>query len=317
MSCKIVVTPRSFGATSAKPMELLQQKGYELILNTTGRPLKARELIDLAAGAEALLVGIDEVNEEVINSLPGLKVISKYGVGVDNIDLAAAAKKGIPVANTPGVNTEAVADLTVGLMLSVARQIPGADLSTKKGEWKRFLGCSLHGKTVGILGTGQIGRAVAQRLPGFATELLLYDVVQDQDFAARVKGRYVSLEEILRQADFISLHLPLLPATCGLIGAKELKAMKRNAIIVNTARGGLIDEKALVKALQEKWIRGAALDAFSTEPPKEREILELPNIVLTPHIGAYTEEAVLQMGMVAAENVIAVLEGRQLQNRVN
>ncbi|GBF34273.1 D-3-phosphoglycerate dehydrogenase [Desulfocucumis palustris] len=317
MSFKIVVTPRSFGAASPRPMELLQNKGYEIVRNSLGRPLKEMELIRLAGGADALLVGIDEVTDRVVDSLPNLKVISKYGVGVDNIALGAASRRGIPVTNTPGVNTGAVADLAIGLMLSVARQISAADHSTKNGEWKRFMGSSLYGKTVGILGTGKIGRAVAKRLRGFEVELLLYDEFKDSVFAGEVGGRYADLPEIYGKADFISLHLPLMPATGGLIGEKELRAMKPDAIVVNTARGGLVDEKALVRALREKWIRGAALDAFAAEPPRDEELLGLPNIVLTPHIGAYTEEAVLMMGMQSARNVIAVLEGKQPENVVN
>lgn len=317
MSYKVVVTPRSFGATSTQPLEVLQQKGYEVVRNTLGRPLKAGELIELAAGADALLVGIDEVSGEVIRSLPGLKVISKYGVGVDNIDLESAAKCGVPVTNTPEVNTQAVADLTLGLILSVARQLTTADYSVKNGEWKRFMGTSLYGKTVGILGTGKIGRAVAQRLQGFNTEILLYDVAQDSGFAAQVNGKYAELAEIYKQADYICIHLPLLPSTKGLIGETELQLMKSNAIIINTARGGIIDEEALVKALRQKWIRGAALDAFSIEPPQDKELLELDNIVLTPHIGAYTDEAVLNMGLVAAHNMIDVLEGKQPETVVN
>ncbi|WP_406676971.1 phosphoglycerate dehydrogenase [Moorella sp. ACPs] len=317
MGYKVVVTPRSFGATSSRPLDMLREKGYEVVLNSQGRPLKQEELLKLAADADGLLVGIDEVSRQVIEGSPNLKAISKYGVGVDNIDLQAARERGIIVTNTPGVNTEAVADLAVALMLCAARQVVAADHSIRKGEWKKFMGVSLFKKTVGILGTGQIGRAVARRLKGFEADLLLYDIARDEEFAAAIGGRYAGLEEILQEADFVSVHLPLLPATRNLIGEAELRLMKTGAVIVNTARGGIIDETALVKALREKWIRGAALDTFSVEPLANEELRKLPNVVLTPHIGAYTEEAVLMMGMQAARNLIDALEGRRPENIVN
>ncbi|MGI9860566.1 phosphoglycerate dehydrogenase [Moorella naiadis] len=317
MGYKVVVTPRSFGATSTRPLDMLREKGYEVVLNLKGRPLKQEELLELAADADGLLVGIDEVSRQVIEGSPGLKVISKYGVGVDNIDLQAARERGIIVTNTPGVNTEAVADLAVALMLCAARQVAAADHSIKKGEWKKFMGVSLFKKTVGVLGTGQIGRAVVRRLKGFEAELLLYDIARDENFAAAVGGRYADLAEVLQEADFVSVHLPLLPATRNLIGEAGLRLMKAGAIIVNTARGGIIDEDALVKALREKWIRGAALDTFSVEPLANEELRKLPNVVLTPHIGAYTEEAVLMMGMQAAGNLIDALDGRRPESVVN
>lgn len=317
MGYKVVVTPRSFGATSSRPLDMLREKGYEVVLNSQGRPLKQEELLELAADADGLLVGIDEVSRQVIEGSPNLKAISKYGVGVDNIDLQAARERGIIVTNTPGVNTEAVADLAVALMLCAARQVVAADHSIRKGEWKKFMGVSLFKKTVGILGTGQIGRAVARRLKGFEADLLLYDIARDEEFAAAIGGRYAGLEEVLQEADFVSVHLPLLPATRNLIGEAELRLMKAGAIIVNTARGGIIDETALVKAIREKWIRGAALDTFSVEPLANEELRKLPNVVLTPHIGAYTEEAVLMMGMQAARNLIDALEGRRPENIVN
>ncbi|OIQ11084.1 phosphoglycerate dehydrogenase [Neomoorella thermoacetica] len=317
MGYKVVVTPRSFGATSTRPLEMLREKGYEVVLNLQGRPLKQEELLELAANADGLLVGIDEVSRQVIEGSPGLKAISKYGVGVDNIDLQAARERGIIVTNTPGVNTEAVADLAVALMLCTARQVAAADYSIRKGEWKKFMGVSLFKKTVGILGTGQIGRAVARRLKGFEADLLLYDIARDEEFAAAVGGRYAALAEVLQEADFVTVHLPLLPTTRNLIGKAELRLMKASAIIVNTARGGIIEETALVKALREKWIRGAALDTFSVEPLANEELRKLPNVVLTPHIGAYTEEAVLMMGMQAARNLIDALEGRRPESVVS
>jgi len=317
MSIKVVITPRSFAATSPLPLKVLEERGYTIVRNPLDRPLNADELLELVRDADALIVGIDKVTRQVIENAPRLKVISKYGVGVDNIDLEAAAEKGITVTNTPEVNTEAVADLAVGLMLAAARQIPQADASMRQGQWKKFMGMALFGKTVGILGTGRIGRAVARRLRGFNTKLLLYDVRPDLSFAAEVHGEYVELARVLREADYVSVHLPLLPETRNLIREQELKLMKPNAVLINTSRGGIVEEKALVRALRERWIRAAALDVFAEEPPRDRDLLNLESAVFTPHIGAYTEEAVLLMGLEAAENVISVLEGKRPKNVVS
>ncbi len=307
----IVVTPRSFGAVSARPLELLQEKGFTIIHNPLARPLKQYELLELTKDADALITGLDEVSATVIGNSPKLRVISKYGVGTDNIDLAAAREKGIVVTTTPGANTEAVADLTVGLMLCVARRITEADRSVKKGEWKKILGVSLYGKTAGILGTGQIGRAVARRLrKGFNSEILLYDRYPDHNFARSLDAAYVSLDEIFSRCHFISVNLPLVAETAALIDAEAFRRMRADAILVNTSRGGIVDENALVNALRSKTIRGAALDVFAEEPLARSELFYLPNLVLTPHIGAYTEEALLIMGVTASQNVIDVLEGR-------
>ncbi|MGB9662165.1 MAG: phosphoglycerate dehydrogenase [Moorellaceae bacterium] len=317
MSIKVVITPRSFAATSPLPLKVLEERGFTIVRNHLDRPLNEEELLELVRDADALIVGIDRVTRQVITHAPRLKVISKYGVGIDNIDLEAAAERGITVTNTPEVNTEAVADLTVGLMLAAARQIPQADASMRQGQWKKFMGMALFGKTVALLGTGRIGRAVARRLKGFNTKLLLYDVHPDPSFAAEVQGEYVELTRALREADYISLHLPLLPETANLIGEKELRLMKPNAVLVNTSRGGIVEEKALARALRERWIRAAALDVFAEEPPRDQDLLSLSSAVFTPHIGAYTEEAVLLMGLEAAENVISVLEGKRPQNVVS
>lgn len=316
MSFKVVITPRSFASTSPLPLKMLEDKGYTIVRNPFDRPLKETELIELVRDADALIVGIDRVTRKVISSAPRLNIISKYGVGIDNIDLEAAAERGIIVTNTPDVNTEAVADLTVGLMISAARHIPQADASMRRGQWRKFTGTALFGKTVGLLGTGRIGRAVARRLQGFNIILLLYDVVPDHAFAAEVGGEYVDLATVLKTADYVSIHLPLLPETANLIGEKELRLMKSNAILINTSRGGILDEKALICALRERRIRAAALDVFSHEPLEDEELLSLQNAVLTPHIGAYTEEAILLMGLEAAQNVISVLEGMTPKNIV-
>ncbi|HBT47856.1 MAG TPA: hydroxyacid dehydrogenase [Peptococcaceae bacterium] len=317
MTIKVVVTPRSFAATSPLPLKVLEERGYSIVRNPLERPLEVEELLELVGDADALIVGIDKVPRKVIENAPRLRVISKYGVGVDNIDLEAAAEKGIIVTNTPDVNTEAVADLAVGLILAAARRIPQADASMRQGQWKKFMGMSLFGKTVGILGTGRIGRAVARRLQGFNTKLLLYDVCPDPSFAAEVKGEYTEFARILREADYISVHLPLLPETRNLIGEAELRLMKPDAVLINTSRGGIVEEKALARALRKQWIRAAALDVFAEEPPRDRELLDLESTVCTPHIGAYTEEAVMRMGLEAAENVISVLEGRRPKNVVS
>lgn len=310
MRYRVVVTPRSFGEVSSEPVALLQDRGYDLVFNTYRRPLTEEELKEMVRQADALLVGLDPVTAGVIEAAPRLKVISKYGVGTDNIDLECASRRGIIVTSTPDANTEAVADLTFGLMLCAARQIIAADRSVRAGEWQRFIGYEVWGKTIGVVGTGRIGKAVARRAQGFGMSILLYDIHPDAQFATLVGGEYVALEELLSRADFISVNVALNAGTRHLIGARELSLVRPWAIIVNTARGGVVDEGALLEALKARRLGGAALDVYASEPPAaSSELFRLDNVVLTPHIGSYTREAITRMGVMASLNLIQALEG--------
>ncbi len=309
---KVFVTALSFARHAQEPRKLLEGRGLEIVWNEKGRPLTEEEMVEAVLRhrpIQALLVGVDPVSERVMEASPGIRVIAKNGVGLDNIDLDAARRRGIIVANAPGSNSQAVADLTWGLLLAVARDIPRADRIVRQGGWDRFTGCEVWEKTLGIIGTGWIGLAVAQRACGFNMRILAFDPFPDAESAGRLGIIYTDLDDLLKNSDFVSLHTPLTPETYRLIDEKKLRLMKKEAVLINTARGELVDEGALYSALKSGLIKAAALDVYTEEPPLNSPLLELDNVVLTPHIGAYTREANLRMGMAAARNILQVLRG--------
>jgi len=313
---KILITPRSFASTSDKPMKMLSEKGYEIQLNDIGRPYKKEEMLNLVSDIDGIIIGIDELSVEIIEKANRLKVISKYGTGLDNIDINLATEKNITVTNTPTANVDAVADLTFGLILSLARRIPEADKKMKSGKWEKIIGKSVWKKTIGIIGLGKIGKQVVKRAQGFEMNILVFDLVKDKKFALRYGIKYVKLEKLLKKSDYITIHIPLNDTTRGMISYKELEKVKKEAFLINTSRGGIVDEQALYRALKNNQLKGAALDVYSNEPPVESPLRELDNVIMTPHIGAYTEEAIENMGMQAAQNLIDVLEGRKPKNRI-
>lgn len=314
---KILITPRSFASSSDKAIKMLTARGYEIQRNNTDRPYKKEEILNLIKDIDGIIIGIDELSAEIIEKANKLKVISKYGTGLDNIDIHMAPKKKIIVTNTPTANVDAVADLAFGLILSLARRIPEADQKTKNGKWEKIIGKSVWEKTLGVIGLGKIGRQVVKRARGFQMNILGFDLVKDKKFAQRYGIKYVNLEKLLQKSDYITIHIPLNDATRGMISYKELEKIKREAFLINTSRGGIVDEQALYKALRNNQLKGAALDVYHSEPPVESPLKELDNVIMTPHIGAYTEEAIENMGMQAAQNLIDVLEGRKPKNRVN
>ncbi|HID73935.1 MAG TPA: hydroxyacid dehydrogenase, partial [Thermoplasmata archaeon] len=240
------------------------------------------------------------------------------GVGVDNIDVEAATERGIPVVYAPTGATISVAELTFAHMLALARHIPAADASMREGRWakKELKGTELHGKTLGLIGVGRIGRAVAERAVAFGMEVIAYDPFLTEEQIAGCHARKVELDDVIEGADFISLHLPLTPETKGLIGEEELGRMKPTAYLINCSRGGIVDEEALVRAVEAGKIAGAGLDVYGSEPP-EGDILRMPNSVLTPHLGASTVEGQARAGRIVAEQVLMVLRGERAQFRVN
>ncbi|HAH95773.1 MAG TPA: hydroxyacid dehydrogenase [Firmicutes bacterium] len=317
MTWRVLVTPRTFGATEGRAAQLLQEAGCELMRNPYGRLLTEDEMIALIPEADGIIIGLDPLNERVLERAVRLKVISKYGVGLDNIGVAAATARKIPVAFTPGTNSASVAELAFGLMLDAARHISASDRQIRQGQWGRFSGTQLWGKTLGLIGTGQIGQQLALRARGFEMPLLCYDARPDYDWAQRVGASYVELPELLRRSDFVSLHIPLSEATHHLIGAAELSLMKPTAIIINTSRGGIIDDEALRQALSEQQLGAAGLDVVECEPPQETPLARLDNVVLTSHIGAHTVEASAAMSLLAAENVVAALQGARPKHVAN
>jgi D-3-phosphoglycerate dehydrogenase len=316
MTYQVLVTSRSFGSTSETPMRILIEAGCEVVRLPAGARLDEDSLVDSLQSIDGWIAGTEPITAGVMAAAPKLRTIAKHGVGVDNIDLAAAQASRITVTNTPGANTEAVAELAIGLMFAVARQVVYADRQLRAGGWKPLVGVELAGKTLGIVGLGRIGRLVVRRLAGFEMNILAHDPARDEEFARQHRVRYCALDELLREADVVSLHAPVTPETRGLLGAVQLSQMKQTAFLINTARGELIDEAALVEALREKRIAGVGLDVFACEPPGDSPLFTLDNVTVTPHIGAHTGDAITAMSMLAAEDLVASLHGRPVLHRV-
>jgi len=314
---KILVTPTSFKLSKGGPaLELLLSFSKDLVFNPQEKPLSEDELIPLLAGCEGCIAGLDFITRKVIENAPELKVISRYGVGVDRVDLEAAREKGVVVCNTPGVNANGVADLVFALLLAIARRVPLLDRKTKEGQWLRSTGFELCGKTIGILGLGAVGKAVAKRAAGFSMKIMAYDPFLNKEYTLANGIIAASFDEVIKEADFISLHLPLMDETRNIINEDTMKSMKQGAVIINTARGGLIDESAAYNLLKSGHLGGLGLDAFETEPPGSSPLFTLDNVVVTPHTGAHTAEAIAAMADMSVRNLIDVLSGRPCLNIV-
>ena len=301
-------------------IKMLKDKGYEIAVNPEDRVLTKEELITALKDQnyDALFCLLtDKIDSEVMDSFgPQLKVVANMAVGFDNIDAQEAKKRGIIITNTPGVLTDTVAEHTFSLMLSIAHRIPEADKFTRALKYQGWapmllLGSDLSGKILGVVGLGRIGSRVAHHaVKGFEMKVLYYDVNRNEEFEKEFGAVYVSLDDLLKQSDFVSIHVPLLPATQHLINAEKLKLMKPTSYLINTSRGSIIDEAALAMALADKTIKGAALDVFEFEPKITPELLSIDNVILTPHIASATEETRSKMSVLAATNIIEALEGR-------
>lgn len=314
---RVLVTSHSFGKDSGEAVKLLESIGCELVYSPKGH-LQEEELASIIENVDALIVGIDQVSRRVIESSNRLKVICMHGTGIDHIDLAAASERGIYVGNAPGGNNNAVAELTVGLIITAARHITLADRSIRQAEWQRKVGMEISGKTLGIIGLGHIGKRVVELVAGFGMHCLAYDQYRDVGFADKYDVRYVELSELFQLSDIVSLHIPLSPKTHHLISSEQLSMMKSNAVLVNTSRGAIVDEKALFKALKAEVIAGAAIDAFAHEPLEEGSLLRtLDNIVLTPHIAASTRESANHVDFINAQTIVSVLTGSKAYSVVN
>ncbi|MHB8770061.1 MAG: phosphoglycerate dehydrogenase [Syntrophales bacterium] len=313
---KVTSTSLDFGKLDRAPIDLLVANGCEF----ESVPVDANseeQAIAVVKDADVLVVGLQRITARVLAAAGRLRVIGRCGVGLDNVDLKAAGERGIPVVYTPGANAQTVADLTLGLMLALCRKITQADRMTRENQWKRIMGNDLWGKTLGICGLGQIGANVARRAKGFDMEVVAYDVVQNVALARELGIQFVDKADILARADFLTLHLPLTPQTQGFIADGELRAMKKTAFLVNTSRGGVVDEAALCRALKAGEIAGAALDVFTQEPPGNTPLVELDNFIGSPHIGGITVEAIGRIGMTVARDIVAVLKGQAPQHLAN
>ena len=305
---KILISTTSFAKYDKRPIRILEEKGFDVMLNPHGRKLKAEEMAGFLDNVIGLVAGTEILNRDVLSSSRSLKVISRCGVGMDNIDLKAAEESGIKVFNTPDAPTLAVAELTIGLILALLRRIVEADHSIREGKWQKYMGGLLRDKKVGIIGLGRIGKKVAELLIPFGAEILSCEPSPDEDFMNTHGIKNMSLKDVLLNADIISLHLNHGTMKGYLIGKQEFDLMKRNSFLVNTARGNLIDEQALIEALKEDKIQGAAIDVYEKEP-YSGPLKELKNAVLTSHMGSYAKEARIKMEMEAVENLIRGLKG--------
>lgn len=311
MSLKVVVGSRS-RSRSKEAMEILEKNGYILELNPFDRTMTEDELIERIKGASALVAGSDKVTKRVLEAgSPTLKIVAKQGVGYNTIDIEAAKELGIAVTITPGANSKSVADLTMGLILNAARNISGMDRAIRNNEWYRYTGCELNNKIIGIVGMGHIGGEVAKRAYAFGMKILAYDIYPRQDFIEKYNVTYVSLEKLFKQSDVITLHAPAIKATENMINRDSLNLIKSTAILVNAARGELINEEDLYEALKNKKIGFAALDVYKNEPLKNSKLTDLENIVFTAHAGAYTKSAIIGAGVIASEEIVRVLSGEE------
>jgi D-3-phosphoglycerate dehydrogenase len=303
---RILATPRSF-KTEGEHLELLKSQDCSVDLYSKDHPLTAAELREKIPGYDALIIGLDHCDKSVIEAANKLKVISRNGAGYDKVDIEAASSKNIVVTYAPGMNTLGVAELAMGLMYALARDIANVSANARQGKWQRSQGWELAGKTLGLIGLGAIGREVAKRATANDMRVIAYDPYAKAFSSVELLG----LEEVLGQSDILSLHTALTPETKYLINNERLAQMKKGAYFINTARGGLINELALYNALASGHLAGAAMDVFEQEPPEHHLLLELPNFIATPHIGANTRESVARANLQAAKNVLDILQGRE------
>lgn len=300
---KIAVTTRSFARADDTPRKMLEDAGCFIVRLSEGEDFR-----DLLKDADGVIAGVENYTKEIFAAAPRLKIVSRYGVGYDNIDVEAAKAVNVAVAITPGANSESVADLAFALMLSAARHIPFMDNDIKTGQARVLMGSEVWQKTLGVIGVGRIGKSLIQRAAGFQMRVLCFDEYKDEAFAEKYGARYVDFDTLLAESDFISLHAPFTPGTSRMINREAFAKMKKTAVFVNTARGGLVDEDALFRALSEGQIASCGLDVMVDETSYDNALCKLPNCIVLPHVGAATYEATHNMGMMAAKNILDFLQ---------
>ena len=315
---RIRVMAAAFQRKGKEARRPLLEAGFEVVDSPREGPFSEEELIPLLRGCSAVIASMDEYTERVFEECPELKVVSRWGTGVDSVDIDAATRHRVLVTNTPGLLADAVADMTFGLMICLARRIIEASAAVGNGSWREVEGVGVYGKCLGIVGLGSVGSAVARRAKGFRMRVLAYDAAPRKRRAEELGVELVSLDRLLSQADFVSLHASLTPENRHMIGERELRLMKKTAYLINTARGGLVDQRSLVRALQEGWIAGAALDTLEEEPPKENEpLLRIDRCLVTPHSAFYCTEAVREVNAQVCRNIIDAFSGRRPRFCVN
>ena len=309
----VLITARTMNETGVRALQSLRDAGCNVIIPPKQGPLTEAELLPALPTIDAVLASMDKFTDTVFKSpeAQSLKLISRWGVGYDAIDIPSATRHGVVVAYCPGMLNEAVADYAFSLLCALARRVHEGHVIMRSGEWKLAWGHNIHGKTLGILGCGRIGQAMARRAAGFGMRLLGYDICENAE-AKKLGVTFVPLDELLAQSDFLSLHSALTPENRNMIGEAQLRRMKPSSYIINTARGALIDENALVRAVTEKWIAGAALDAYVVEPlPKDHPLRAAPNVLITPHQASCSYETGEQVSDAAAAAIVELMNGRR------
>ncbi|EGV52467.1 phosphoglycerate dehydrogenase [Candidatus Endoriftia persephone] len=294
----IAVTSRSFSRHPVLRAELLERYS-DVKFNDDGVSLAGEDLIEYCRGRRKIISALETIDEPFLKALPELEIISKYGVGTDMLDKEALIRHGIKLGWTGGVNRRSVTELVISCAISLLRHVPAGSREAREGVWKNRMGKEISGRTVGIIGCGYIGKDLTPILNAFGCKVLAHDILDFPEFYAQHNVEAVSLEELLQRSDIVTLHLPLDDSTRNILNAERLALMKPDAMLINAARGGLVDDAALKKILQEGKIAAAALDVFAVEPPDDLEMLQLPNLLVTPHIGGSSEEAILAMGRAA------------------
>jgi D-3-phosphoglycerate dehydrogenase / 2-oxoglutarate reductase len=313
----VLVTPRSFGVDAPELRGELERSVGEVRYNTAGRSLKSAELRQQMVDVDGLLAGLDEIDEAVFLASPCLRVVARYGVGISNVDLRAARERHVVVTNTPGANSEAVAELTIGLMFALARSIPQSSRTVRSGAWTSTTGVEISGRTLGLIGLGRIGQSVAGRALALGCRVMAYDPYITQSRLSNTRIELAGLESVVASSDFLSLHLPLTDETSDMVDRAFLEWVRPGAYFINTARGELVVEADLLWALESGRIRAAALDTLVQEPPDPAHpLIHHHNVIVTPHIGAHTAEATTAMGRDALQDLLAVLSGAAAANPV-
>ncbi len=318
MAWKVLTSARAFWVSGQAAQAALEAAGCQVIHSPRPGPYSAEETIAFLQGCDAVIASSEPYNAQVFAACPQLKLVARCGVGTDAVDMAAAAAAGVVATNTPGAMTEAVADYTFALMLGIARRLPESDTLMRSGGWGEFRGVLVYGKTLGLVGVGRIGQAVAQRARGFSMRVLAYDPILQASGKADPIIEFVGLDELLAQSDYVSVHAPSTPQTVGMFNAARFAQMKPTAYFINTARGTLVNETDLLAALQTKTIAGAGIDVYAKEPcPADSPLRNAPNCVLTPHNAFNALESTIEMSRQSAQSILDLMQGRLPDNICN
>lgn len=313
---KLLIVSHSFGSCGADVFDKLSAAGIEYVQVHSKKIMGEKELAELIPPYHGVIVGADIVSRTVIEAGENLKIIAKHGVGLDNVDLEAAKEHNITVTIGKNSNSVAVAEMAIAMMMSLARNLDEHASNIRNGQWVRYKGVELSATTLGVVGTGNIGKEVIYRMEHFCRRILAYDAYPDRELEKKHAIKYVSLDQLFRESDIVTLHVPLLEETRKMICIDTLAKMKQGAILINAARGELVDENAVADALESGQLGGFGVDTFKQEPPWGSRLLKQKHIVMSPHVGAYTGEAINKMSQRAAESIISYVQGKPVKNQI-